>query len=379
MAARASTNGPLRVLVWSELFWPYIGGAEILTARLMLELRERGYEFLVVTSHDNLELPDEAHYGEIPVHRIQVRAAFGDHDLSALGEARQQLAEVKRAFAPQVLHVNVCGPSLLIHLQTADVHPVPSLIALHNEVMASQTAGPGSLLHQAMQTATWVTACSETVLGQARQVAPQITARSSAVLHGVDLGTEPSSPPTPPSLLCLGRLMPQKGLDLALEAFARLVDRFPALRLRIAGDGVARAGLERQAADLGLASTVDFLGWVDPDRVHDLIEEATIVLLPSRREGLSMVAVQAASRERPIVGCRAGGLPEVVVHMQNGILVEREDADGLAKAIAYLLERPEEVVRMGRAGRAMVRETLSLDRYVDDHDNLYRMLAGRDN
>jgi glycogen synthase len=367
----------MRVLVWSDLFLPYIGGPELLMARLMLELRKRGYEFLVVTSHDYMDLPDEATYQGIQVRRFPFRAAIESRDLTGLRAGRRWATEVKRAYAPDLVHGSVTGPSLLFHLQTDDVHPAPWLLALHTVVLPSQSDGPGTLLHEAMASASWVTACSETVLTQARRLAPEIGERSSVIRNGVHAGGEPRGLPRTPRLLCLGRLMSAKGFDVALEAFTTLVARFQDVRLIIAGDGVARGELEQRAAALGIEDAVDFLGWVDPDQVPALIDAASLVVMPSRREGLPLAAVEAASRGRPVVASRVGGLPEVVLHEETGMLVEPDDAAGLAEAIAFLLANPGEAARMGHAARARVRETMSLDRYVNSYDALYRTLARR--
>ncbi|MFL5868524.1 MAG: glycosyltransferase family 4 protein [Thermoleophilaceae bacterium] len=366
----------MRVLLWSELFWPYVGGAELFAARLMLELRERGYRFLVVTSHDYLELPDEASYEGIPVHRLPFRPAMEARDAAALAIARRRAAAVKRAFAPDLVHVNALGPSVLFHLLTATPHRAPSLLRLQSEVLPSQADDGDTLLHRALVSADWIVGCSQEILDQARRVVPGITPRSSAIRGGVEVSAAPGGDRTgPPRLLGLGRLVPAKGFDVLLAAFADLAERFPELRLTIAGDGIARAELEDQASALGVAHAVDFTGWVEPDRVWELIGPATVVVMPSRREGLPQTALQAASMARPIVASRVGGLPEVVVDRESGMLVDPDDAPGLAEAIAFLLEHPEEAARMGLAARHRIRETMSLDRCVDAYDDLYRTLA----
>jgi glycogen(starch) synthase len=244
----------MRVLLWSELFWPYVGGAELFVARLMVALRERGHEFLVVTSHDYLDLPDEARYEGIPIHRLPLRSVLASRDLKRLREVKQRVAALKRTFAPDVVHASAVGPSLFFHLRTIDAHAAPWLFTLTQEVLPSQAAGQGTLLYQALVSASWVAGCSETVLAQARRLAPEITPRSSPIRNCVDLPTRsPSAVPAgPPRLLCLGRLVHAKGFDVALAAFATLVQRFPTLRLTMAGDGAARHELERQVAALGL-------------------------------------------------------------------------------------------------------------------------------
>jgi glycosyltransferase involved in cell wall biosynthesis len=370
----------MRVLVWSELFWPYIGGAELFVARLMVELRERGgYDFLVATSHDYLPLPDEASYEGIPIRRFPFRAAIRDRDLGALGEAREQVAELKRTYSPDLVHANAVGPSLLFHLWTLDAYPAPWLVRLQQEVLPSQSDGRDSLLRQALLSASWVVAVSESSLAGAQRVAPDIGPRSSVIRSVIDPAPEPREefPRKHPRLLCLGRLVHAKGFDVALTAFASLVDRFPGLRMTIAGDGVKRQELERQAAALGVETEVDFLGWVDPDQVVDVLGEATVVVMPSRREGLPQAALQAASMARPIAASRVGGLPEVIAHNESGMLVERDDAGGLAEAVAFLLDHPDDAARMGQAARKRVQETLSFGRSMEAYDALFRTLIRR--
>jgi glycogen(starch) synthase len=213
------------------------------------------------------------------------------------------------------------------------------------------------------------------VLADARQLVPEIIPRSSVVYNGLSLPDVPPAPLPfdPPLLLCLGRVVEDKGFDVALKAFALLVDGFPRTRLLIAGDGPARPALARQAADLGLADVVEFTGWVVPEKVPELMNRATVVVIPSRwREAFSLVALQAAQMQRPVVATRVGGLPEVVVHQQTGLLVEKEDARALAKALAYLLAQPRVAMEMGQAGRYRAQEVFSWDRHINTYDTLYK-------
>jgi glycogen(starch) synthase len=145
--------------------------------------------------------------------------------------------------------------------------------------------------------------------------------------------------------------------------------------LIIAGDGALRAELQQQAADLGIASAVDFLGWVPPENVPALINTSTIVLVPSRQEALGLVALEAAAMARPIVATRVGGLPEVVVHEETGLLVEPENTGALAEAVCFLLENREAAVRMGQAARARAQAVFNWKRHVDAYDELYQQLA----
>jgi glycogen(starch) synthase len=366
----------MRVLFWSELFWPYIGGAEIVNAQLLSALRNRGYEFIVVTSHDYLDLPDEAHFEGIPVYRLPFRTALATGNVRQLVEARRQVSRIKRSFAADLVHLNSVGPSGLFHLQTHEAHPAPLLVTLQIEIPPSETVGRSTLFTQLLRSTNWVTGVSAAVLDQARGLEPRIIPRSSLIYNFL---AEPPLLPTPlpveaPRLLCLGRLTPQKGFDLAVTAFATVRRSFPNARLIIAGDGKERTLLEQQAVQLGVKEVVDFLGWVAPDTVPSLLNTATLVLMPSRFEGLPVVALQAELMARPIIATRIGGLSEIVVQEETGLLVEPEDSSSLAEAIVTLLTHPETAMRMGLAARRRAQAMFNMTQCVDAYDTLYQAL-----
>jgi len=358
-----------------ERFWPNIGGAEILGGKLLLALRERGYDFIVVTRQDDPDSPHEEEYGGVSLYRFPFLTVLTGGNAGQVMESRQQVAKLKRTFAPDLVHIYLVGISCLFHLGTADAHPTPLLVTLHG-ALQNQAVGREALLGQTLRSANWVTCCSAAVLTQARQLLPEIIPRSSLIYNSRDV---PPLLPKPlpfatPYVLCLGRLIPDKGFDLALTAFASLVDRFPHARLVIAGDGPSRPKLEQQAVALGLTEVVEFVGWVDPDKVPALMNMATLVVMPSRNEGFGGVALEAALMARPVVAMCVEGLPEVVVHEETGLLVEPEDSHALTKAIRFLLDNPETTILMGQAARSRAQEVFAWERYVNAYDALYQKL-----
>jgi glycogen(starch) synthase len=182
-----------------------------------------------------------------------------------------------------------------------------------------------------------------------------------------------------PRILCLGRLAPEKGMDLALAAFPSVLEQFPSARLIIAGNGVLRSELERRAVCYGIAHAVDFIGWVAPDKVPALINASTIVLMPSRQDSLPLVALEAALMARPIVATCVGGLPEVVVHHETGLLVAKESIGALATAVNWLVTHPEVAVSMGHAARRRAQRIFGWEQHVAAYGALYEKLANRKN
>jgi glycogen(starch) synthase len=97
--------------------------------------------------------------------------------------------------------------------------------------------------------------------------------------------------------------------------------------------------------------------------------------MPSRREGLPLVAIQAAQMARPVIAARVGGLPEIVADGETGILVDPEDSAALANAIEFLIEHPEKAAQMGQMARRRAESEFSWTRYLNEVDALYRQLA----
>jgi len=178
----------------------------------------------------------------------------------------------------------------------------------------------------------------------------------------------------PETVLFLGRLDPQKGLNVALHAWARVAARRPEARLVLAGEGPARAQLEAQARALGLGHSMRFLGpRPDPE---SLLRGSAIFLLPSRSEGMSNALLEAMATGLACVATRIGGNSDLVEHAVTGLLVPPGDAGALADALCGLLEDPALRLRLGMAARTAVLDRFTMDRVVHAYADLYATLVG---
>ena len=117
-------------------------------------------------------------------------------------------------------------------------------------------------------------------------------------------------------MLSVGNLIPIKGHDLLLRAFAAMQDRLPAIApphsLEIIGDGPERARLEQLAQELGIGTKVHFRGRHSRREVADAMRRATVFALPSRYEGLGCVYLEAMSAGKPVIACQGQGIEEVI-------------------------------------------------------------------
>ncbi|MCU0266331.1 MAG: glycosyltransferase family 4 protein [Actinomycetia bacterium] len=186
-------------------------------------------------------------------------------------------------------------------------------------------------------------------------VAPE---RVEVVYSGNDLPRLPADwavPRTPhPSLVVLGRLVPHKRVELALEAVHRLSDRFPDLRLTVVGQGYWEPELKQTAHRLGVADRVDFVGFVEEDVKHRLLASSWLHLLPSVKEGWGLVVVEAGFHGTPTVAFRsAGGTTESVVHGVTGLLAD--DDDGFVHSVERLLDEHGIRAGFGAAARSHAR------------------------
>jgi glycogen(starch) synthase len=361
----------MRVMFWPAVFWPSIGGVQTMASDLLVALRERGHEFVVITERGSPDLPAEDKYEGIPVYRLPFAAVLRDVD--RLMEVRSQVIRLKREFAAELLHSFALSANDFLHLMTQDAHPAPWLVSLHGAWPSSCS----SFVRRTLTTADWVVGCSATILRLGCELAPEVSSHSSIIYNAQEPASGDPSPVRfdPPVLLYVGRLSWEKGVDVALAALAALLTRFPGTRLVIAGDGPEREALEQQADKLNLGPAIQFLGWVSPKQVSALIATASVMILPSREDSFPVVGLQAALMERPTVATRTGGIPEMILDRETGLLVEKEDPKALADAIGILLQHPNDARRMGKAARRRALETFSFDRHVEAYDALYRMLV----
>jgi glycosyltransferase involved in cell wall biosynthesis len=170
----------------------------------------------------------------------------------------------------------------------------------------------------------------------------------------------------------VGRLVPIKRVDVALEAVARARGMGAPVRLAVVGDGELRGGLEERSRALGLDGAVRFLGY-RPD-MPAVAAGSDLALLSSDNEGTPVSLIEAAAAGRPAAATAVGGVPDVV-SPATGALVPRGDAEALGAAVARLASDSDERPRMGQAARRHVVERFSVERLIRDIDELYAELG----
>ncbi len=363
-----------------------IAGSERHLLYLLPGLRERGVETRVLVLEDPRR-PARAwcraleERGET-VESVPIHAHL---DLKLVGRLVQRL----RALEPDVVHTHLLHADLY-GLTAARRARVPHAVSSrHNDDAFRHNPLIKWLNRRVMRQADRVIAVSGSVARFVSEVEGTPEHRVVTIHYGLDI---PCSQPNnreaarsrlgvtgDPDLALIGfvgRLVRQKGVDVALQAFAKAHQAHPQSRFVIVGDGPARRELEAQAGRLALEESVIFAGWVED--ASGLMPAFDMVVAPSRWEGFGLVVLEAMSHGLPVIASRAGSFPEIVIDGETGLLVPSESPAALAKAIEELLVDPRRGAAMGRRGQSRAAESFSVGNMVDATVTVYEQItAGR--
>jgi glycosyltransferase involved in cell wall biosynthesis len=169
------------------------------------------------------------------------------------------------------------------------------------------------------------------------------------------------------SLVYVGRLSPEKGVDVLLRAL-QLQQRKGACSLTIVGDGAERVPLQTLAQELGLRQ-VEFVGF--QQKIDGYLASADALVMPSRREGLPLTLIEALCAGLPVIGSRVGAIPEFVAHGENGLLCPPDDVNALAQQLGQFLERKEDLTAQAKTMALALSKRFSLAQWGTRTTELY--------
>jgi glycosyltransferase involved in cell wall biosynthesis len=170
-------------------------------------------------------------------------------------------------------------------------------------------------------------------------------------------------------ILNVARLAPDKGIEYLIEAAAAMPQKGRRVQIVIAGDGPARAELERLAASSGVMDRVRFIGFRED--VGDLLAACDLVVLPSLREGLSIALLEAMAVGKPIIATSIGSQREVGAHAEMALFVPPADAPSLTEAMLRLANDPVLMARLGNNARVVYESFYTEDRMLQSYRRLY--------
>jgi len=357
------------------------GGAETQLVNLATSLKKRGWEVRVVSMLPPQAFTEELKEAGIPLSTLNMRRGVADP------RAVFGLVKMLREWRPQILtsfmfHANLLGR---IAGRLAGVPIVVSSIRNEN------FGGPRR--DRMLRMTDWMGQISTTNSNLAadklvkRGVVPR--ERIHVIPNGLvlDKFTVKNSSRTEFRQqlgiterdflwLAVGRLEEQKDYSNLLQAFKIIIQDGHEAQLRVAGQGPLLENLQRQSINLGISGRVVFLG-LRRD-IPLLLDAADGFVLSSAWEGLPNVVMEAMAAAKPVVATSVGGVPELVQEGVNGYIVPPGDSEALAVAMVKMMALPEaDRWAMGRAGRAHIEANYSLERVVDQWEELYRQLLQR--
>ncbi|HEX2882729.1 MAG TPA: glycosyltransferase family 4 protein, partial [Polyangiaceae bacterium] len=337
----------MRLLLVSTVYPPAIGGPALQTRDIAATLTQHGHDVTVLTTSPAVELGASPSTGlginefEV-IHLPQQRRGFDrvGRNLRLLREVDRVVLRVK----PNLVHMQTCeGNVPFVVGAVARAQRIPRLIKFSSDFVWARLNRdrylglPYQELHRSSLGARLLTQAQRTTLAQynlvwatspfVEQSLQKVYGLRPEVLHAlpnlIRLSNDALQPRTTRSecvVLLVARLVPTKGIEVALEALAQLSES--SVRLRIVGEGAPayEASLRKLSVGLGVQHRVDFVGAVPPAKLTQEYDSADLLLLPSWYEAFGIVLVQAMARGLPCVASNVGGIPSVVRDGETGLL-----------------------------------------------------------
>jgi glycosyltransferase involved in cell wall biosynthesis len=276
------------------------------------------------------------------------------------------VTQMESTFLTRVLHARQAKPALVVHVH--DLKPQPFPLGM----LSRRLPQPDLAL------------CVSAPVKETARIQYGIRPELMRVLHnGLDLGSIRAASavadraqqravlgldPQAPLVIAVGRFFPEKGMINLVKAIPAVLERTPAARFLLVGEGPLRAECQSLADTLGVVHALRFLG--QRDDIPALLAASDVMAMTSFAEPFGLVAIEAMACGLPVVGFDGGGLPEIVTSGSDGLLARQGDIAGFAGLLGELLEQPLLRSRLGLQARASV-ERFSLDSHVA---NLSRFL-----
>ncbi|MEW6412596.1 MAG: glycosyltransferase [Candidatus Zixiibacteriota bacterium] len=325
-------------------------------------LSERGYEVKVIA------------LGGDPIEGLQTCNLPRRSKFSYITQARAAVRQT-RDFKPDLVHAHYAtGYGFWANMAGVE----PTVISVYGSDLIEFPTSfvRRRLLRWIINTATHITSTSQFLKDIAIEIAPRTKDRISVIPFGVDLpGLVNPEPATPPIKVCFIKNHNHRyGPDVLLEAMVRVRQTNPRIKLSVAGTGELNEFLKEMSSRLGLNDTVAFVGFVPHSQMPLFIEQHHIMVMPSRNEAFGVAVLETSACSRPVIASDVGGVSEVLVDGETGILVPKEDVDRLAEAIIRLAEDAALRNRMGASGRVFVQQNYTWEKSLDLMTDLYERL-----
>ncbi|MDZ7372434.1 MAG: glycosyltransferase family 4 protein [candidate division KSB1 bacterium] len=364
------------ILIYSENFYPRIGGAELQLWRLGRALATMGTQVTVVTLWNDRALPLREALEGMTIYRLPYPQRRVLDSLVVPWRLSAYLLQNARDFS--VLHVQgigLAGAVALIVSRLLGKQTCFAVMGSEELYVRESTRVPKPVLFKLYALAHHAVAINR----QSRDYLIDRGIRAErihVIPYGVDTTVfhprRPSEEMTDPAVIFVGRLVPLKGLRYLLEGWPHVLRRVPGARLLMVGDGPFRPELEELARALDIEDSVQFLG-AQRD-VQRFLRLAEVAVLPSLSEGLPNSLLEAMACGLAVVASRLPGVSELIEDGKNGLLVEPGNTKALAEALITVLTNAPLRRALGARAAETVRREYSLERMVNAFASLYHLV-----
>ena len=371
-----TVSPPIKVLAFSPLYRPFLGGIEILLANILQPLRELGIDVAIVTeSAEGLrerEVMDGTRVYRLPL-SAAVRSRMANEPLKVI----RQLGIIIEEEQPNLVHMHSVAQAAAFYVDrlTVSSSALPIVATLHGALVEEDKLGVVlRLLGRAKALSGVSRACLASAAPYIRADLPQYL-----IYNGIPparLSSQQWQEGETARLICVGRLQKEKGFDLAIRGLAHAMVRGFDGELSIIGRGGEEQQLMAIAASLGIGKRVRFLGEMPPVAVEREMAQSHVILAPSRqREGFGLVVAEAGRLGVPAIVAETGGLPEVVVHGETGFVLDRNSHEMVGDALLKLFSCDTNWRKLSVGVRNHVGQRFGLVDCIQGYAKFYRSIS----
>ncbi len=359
----------MRILLMPGSYAPVIGGLQTAVASLAEGLKKSGHDVRVLTQRYPRVLKRNERVNEIPVYREfffksgieYLKSGRPDLLLASLflnPKTEGRLERMIQEFNPDVVNVHFAGVLIPFVLKIRAKFKFRFVLSFHgNDIERFFDENPPAvekeMVMKALKEAGAVTVPSKYLLSRVIQLDASAASKSHAICNGISLEKYLNSRPyryPQPYILAYGRLIPVKGFDLLIRAFAVISKKNPQMHLILAGEGGEKANLVKLANGLGVSAKILFYGKASSEEIRSLLNGCLFAAVPSRQESFGLSALEAMAAGKFVVAAKVGGLPEILQDTASALVLPEPGA--IAEAIEASLQDLEGIKAGGARNRA---------------------------
>lgn len=341
------------ILILTTFYKPFVGGAEVFVAEMTKRL-SGDFSFIVLTARNLKSLPRIEKENGIMIYRLGLGFRYDKFIFPLLALIKSYFLKFDLVYAIMASYAGA-GASLIkifrgkkyvLNLQsgTMDTDEYLKIIKLFWPFYKKIHTGAAA-----------IHAISYSLKERAEKLGV-IPEKIFIIPNGLDLKKfEINSSRSFKRIVTVARLEKVKGVEYLIRAVPLVAKKFPEAEFIIAGDGSERNFLESLALSLRVENCVKFIGRIDHGQVPQLLNSVFIFVCPSIAEGMGIVILEAMASGLAVVGAKVGGIPDIIKHGVNGLLVESQSERALAEAIIGLLEKKELSDHLIKNGREFVK------------------------